>query len=88
VYVVVVFFAALYVVLEDQMSGLDTRLDGLYFAVTTLSTVGYGDITATGQGARAVVIVQMLFDLIIVTSAISIVISALRGPDADPQAGN
>jgi len=78
--VVVVFFAALYTLLADQFDGLDTRLDALYFAVTTLTTVGYGDITATGQAARAVVIVQMFFDLIIVTSAISIVVGALNPP--------
>ena len=37
-----------------------TRLDSLYFTITTFTTVGYGDITAVSQTARAVVIVQML----------------------------
>src|SRR5688500_5342490 len=27
-----------------QFVGLQTRLDGLYFALTTLATVGYGDV--------------------------------------------
>ncbi|WP_084964275.1 potassium channel family protein [Thermoactinospora rubra] len=76
--VVVVFFAGLYVVMADQFDGLVTRLDALYFAVETLSTVGYGDITPVGQAARAIVIVQMIFDLLLVTSAISIVLNALR----------
>ena len=30
-----------------------TRTDSLYFTVTTFSTVGYGDITATSQAATA-----------------------------------
>ncbi|MBW8482283.1 potassium channel family protein [Actinomadura parmotrematis] len=70
------FFATGYYQMSDQFSGLRTRLDALYFAVTTLATVGYGDITATGQAARALAIVQMLFDLVIVTSAITIVLGA------------
>jgi voltage-gated potassium channel len=41
-----------------------TRTDSLYFTVTTFSTVGYGDITATSQTARLVVIAQMILDLL------------------------
>jgi hypothetical protein len=41
-------------------------------------TVGFGDITPVSQTARAIVIVQMLFDLIIVTSAISIIVGNVR----------
>ena len=81
--VVVVFFAVLYDRMADQFHGVSTRLDALYFAVTTLTTVGYGDITATGQLARALVIVQMFFDLVVVTSAISIVVAALRDPQPE-----
>ena len=48
-------FAAVYYGMNhahDQFRGLDTRIDGIYFTVTTLSTVGYGDITAFGQTGR------------------------------------
>ncbi|MET7464523.1 potassium channel family protein [Nonomuraea sp. NPDC005501] len=76
--VVVVFFAATYVVMADQFAGIRTRLDALYFAVVTLGTIGYGDIIPVGQAAKAAVIVQTVFDLVIVTSAITIVVSALR----------
>jgi voltage-gated potassium channel len=75
--IVVVVFAAIYVKLAGQFVGIETRVDSLYFSVTTLTTVGYGDIAAKGQVARAIVTVQMFFDLIIVTSAISIVIGAV-----------
>jgi voltage-gated potassium channel len=41
-----------------------TRTDALYFTVTVFSTVGFGDITATSQTARVLVVVQMLLDLL------------------------
>lgn len=40
-----------------QFVGLETKTDGLYFALTTLTTVGYGDVHAAGQIARGVVVV-------------------------------
>ena len=77
--VVVAFFASMSFVLADQFNGLRTKVDALYFAVATLCTVGYGDITPVGQVARAVVIAQMVFNLVIVTSAVSIVVTAVSG---------
>lgn len=46
-----------------EFVGLETRLDALYFAMTTLSTVGYGDVSAAGQLARGLVLVQLVFNL-------------------------
>jgi len=60
-------FAAVYFAIDvdhGQFNGLETRLDAIYFTVVTLSTVGFGDITATGQAARAIVIVNVLANLI------------------------
>lgn len=76
--IVIAFFSLIYYAMADQFSGLDSRLDGLYFSVTTLCTVGFGDITAVSQTARAIVTVQMVFDLVVVTSALSIIVSAVR----------
>ena len=35
----------------------------LYFTLTTLATVGFGDIAAKTSGARVAVMVQMVFDV-------------------------
>jgi hypothetical protein len=58
---------------EDQFAGIDTKVDSLYFTVTVLSTVGFGDITAVGQVARAVVTVQMIFDLLFIGLAVRLI---------------
>ena len=43
-----------------------TRLDALYFTMTTFSTVGYGDIAPKSESARAVVTGQIAVDLILI----------------------
>jgi voltage-gated potassium channel len=43
-----------------------TRLDALYFTVTTFATVGYGDISPASQGARLVALLQMVLGLVLV----------------------
>jgi voltage-gated potassium channel len=43
-----------------------TRLDAAYFTVTVFATVGFGDIVAVSEAARAVATVQILGDLVIV----------------------
>jgi voltage-gated potassium channel len=75
---IAVSFSGVYYALRGQFHGLSTPLDALYFSVTTMTTVGYGDITAVSQPARAVVIVQMIFDLVIVTTAVSVVAGSMR----------
>src|SRR3954447_5239901 len=69
---VLVFALGFYAIdLHDprQIPGLHTRLDALYFAMSTVSTIGYGDVHAHGQLARAVVLVQMVFDVVVLTAA-------------------
>jgi hypothetical protein len=74
-------FAAVYYGMDrngDQFAGLTSRVDSIYFTVTTLATVGFGDIVATGTGARVVVTVQMVFDLVFVGLAVRVLSSVAR----------
>ncbi|MFC7245751.1 potassium channel family protein [Catellatospora aurea] len=55
-----------------QFVDLATRLDALYFAVSTLATVGFGDVHAQGQVARGLVTVQMLFNTVVIATGLSV----------------
>lgn len=57
---------------------ISTRLDALYFMVVTLATVGYGDITPSGQVARAVVIVQLLYSFSVLAAGVTAVSTRTR----------
>jgi hypothetical protein len=58
-----------------QWDGLTTRTDALYFALSTLFTVGFGDIHAAGQGARVLVICQMVFNIAVLATGASLLIN-------------
>lgn len=66
----VVLFATLHYVIADlnraAYSEPMTRLDALYFTVTTFATVGYGDLSPVSQMARLVALVQMVGGLLLV----------------------
>jgi voltage-gated potassium channel len=54
----------------DEVVGLDTRTDALYFTLSTMTTVGYGDVHAEGQIARALVCVMIVFNVVVVASLV------------------
>lgn len=54
-----------------------SRTGALYFSMTTLSTVGYGDITPVTDTARLVVVVQMMVDLIVLGIGLHVVLRAV-----------
>ena len=65
-----------------------TRTDALYFTVTVFSTVGFGDITAVTEAARALVIGQMIADIVIVGLGARIIVDAVkRGQQRQPMQG-
>jgi voltage-gated potassium channel len=66
----VVIFAAAYFLIagsgDTNFAEPLSRTDALYFTVTVLSTVGFGDITPKSEMARLVVTVQMIANLILI----------------------
>ena len=69
-------FSGVYLALDrhhQEFEGLATKVDAVYFTVTTLSTVGYGDIHPVGQKARIAVTMQIIMDL----SLIAVVVRVL-----------
>ncbi|SCG71916.1 potassium channel family protein [Micromonospora humi] len=72
-----VFALADYVVANTrpgEFVGLRTRVDALYFALATLTTIGYGDVHAHGQIARVAVCAQMVFSIGVVATGASVVV--------------
>ena len=81
-----VLFATTYVLLAERDPGMFseplTRLDAMYFTVTVFATVGFGDITAVSQTARAVATTQMVGDLVLVGLIARAIVDAVnRGRD-------
>jgi hypothetical protein len=62
----------------DQFDGIATRLDALYFTTSTLLTVGFGDAHAVGQLARGLVLVQMIFNVVVLATAATTLTSRVR----------
>jgi voltage-gated potassium channel len=77
----VLFALGFYVLAEHrptQFDGLHTRTDALYFTISTLTTVGFGDITAHGQLARVLVIFQLVFNAVFIGAAVSTIVATIR----------
>jgi voltage-gated potassium channel len=86
-------FASTYFVMERASAASFTqpltRTDALYFTVTVFSTVGFGDITAKSETARAVLIAQMAADLALLGAGIRVLLGAVqRGRERRPETGD
>ena len=55
-----------------------SRIDSLYYAVTILSTVGFGDITAVTDAARLTVTAQIVLDLVVVVGIVRLLLAAAK----------
>ncbi|MEU3014905.1 potassium channel family protein [Nocardia asteroides] len=80
--IVCVVFSLYYFRLEQlqpgEFDGLVTRTDALYYTMVTLGTIGYGDVHAVGQAARIATMVQIVFDLIVLGTLISIATNSVN----------
>ena len=61
-----------------QFEGLRTRLDALYFTAATAATVGFGDVHATSQASRALVLAQMVFNVVFIGTAVALMSSRVK----------
>jgi hypothetical protein len=72
--VFILLFAYAYLSLEvgspGSVPGIVTHLDAVYFVVTMLATVGFGDIVPKSELARAVATFQMLFNLVLLGAVV------------------
>jgi voltage-gated potassium channel len=78
----IVAFAGTYVELAQTSPESFTepvnRIDGIYFTVTVLATVGFGDIAPASAAARLVVTGQMIADLVLVGFIAKVVLNAVQ----------
>jgi voltage-gated potassium channel len=82
-------FAGTYYVMggvsEANFSEPLTRTDALYFTVTVFATVGFGDITATAEGTRILVMGQMIAGVVIIGLGARVIVDAVkRGQSRQP----
>ncbi len=67
-----------------------TRIDGLYFTVTTLATVGFGDITPTSDLTRAFTTFQMILGVSLIGAGVRVLLGVAqrvaeqRGAEVSP----
>jgi voltage-gated potassium channel Kch len=75
-------FAVVYFVMSNDdptnFSEPLSRIDALYFAVTTLTTVGFGDIVPVQDGARLAVTLQMVFDVAFIAIVARVLLGLAR----------
>lgn len=87
----VVMFAWIYLTMSRSdpaaFGEVLTRTEALYFTVTVLATVGFGDITPKTDPARLVTTIQMVADLILIAVVVRLILGAAtragRADDTD-----
>jgi voltage-gated potassium channel len=87
----IVLFAWIYVGMSrgdpSTFSEPLTKSGALYFTVTVLSTVGFGDITPAADAARLVVSVQMICDLVLIAIIVKLITGVAKHSRAQRTAG-
>ncbi|EOM78617.1 potassium channel family protein [Rhodococcus rhodnii] len=75
-------FATAYYVLAAAVPGsfdaVVTRIGSLYFTLSVFATVGFGDIVAVTDRARALVVVQMIGNLLLLGLGVRVVVALVR----------
>jgi voltage-gated potassium channel len=77
----VIFAAGYYAIGIDDPAAFSesmSRLDALYFTVTTFATVGFGDITSVSPLARTVTTIQIVVNLVVLGIGVRAVVGAIN----------
>ncbi|MGH8824428.1 MAG: potassium channel family protein [Jiangellaceae bacterium] len=78
----VLLFALTYYAVSTAQSGefsdLTTRVDALYYSLTVATTTGFGDVSAQSQLARALVSTQLVFNMLIVATAVPLLTRTVK----------
>ena len=64
--------------IPGEFADLHTKTDALYFTISTLATVGFGDVHPTGQLARAAVTLEIVFNLVFLGASVSMISGIIR----------
>jgi hypothetical protein len=80
--VFIAVFAMIHLAIADATSGAYTepldRVAAVYFSVTVLTTVGFGDIAPVSSGARIATTIQMIVDLFLLAVAARVILGVAR----------
>jgi Ion channel len=58
-----------------------------YFSFTTLTTLGYGDFTAAGNGGRALAVIEAPTGQVFLATLVARLVAAFRSPQEQARAG-
>ena len=80
--IAVVSFASIYAAMSFQDAAAFTeplsRTDALYFSLTTSTTVGFGDISATSEAARIMVMFHMVVNVLVLGGSARVLFNLAR----------
>lgn len=80
--VFITVFAMIHLAIADATPAAYTepldRVAAVYFAVTVLTTVGFGDIAPVSTGARVATTIQMIVDLFLIAVAARVILGVAR----------
>jgi len=67
---------AIYILEADKNANIHTLFDGIYWAIVTISTVGYGDISPVTDIGRAISILIIVSGIAMISFVTSVIVSA------------
>ena len=76
IFIVMTSGIAIYILEADKNQNIHTLFDGLYWAIVTISTVGYGDISPVTDIGRAISILIIVSGIAMISFVTSVIVSA------------